>query len=412
MKKLIKSSVCFILIIFLTGCESQYLGGDRNAKWKKDLNYLEAALPQKHANLFFKTSEENFKKEIEDLKKSVETLNDDEVVDNIYEIIASIGDTHTSVYKQALSIYPIQFYYFRDGIYVINTISRYERILYTKLTKINGIDIEKVENTLLPLIAVDNEAMIKKTIPKYLMNPEILHGTRIVPDTEKAVFTFENEKGEANDLVISSVNRDTFKDKFIISEYDNSYPLYMQDRKLNYWYKYLDAEKTVYFKYNRCLSQGDSSRLEDFISELLKFMDSHPVDKFIIDIRDNSGGSDRYMGPVIDWLQGKEINNKNKLFVITGRATFSSAIINAVMLRKETNATFVGEATSGKPNHYGSVSSFQLPNSKITIQYSTQYNKVSEGDNSNTFMPDRIIEVSSKDYSNKKDPVLDYILGF
>ena len=61
MKKLINSTICFLLIclIFLTtGCQTQYLGGDRNEKWKKDLNYLQEALPKKHANLFFKVSEE------------------------------------------------------------------------------------------------------------------------------------------------------------------------------------------------------------------------------------------------------------------------------------------------------------------------------------------------------------------
>jgi C-terminal processing protease CtpA/Prc len=409
MNKLIKINICFILILFITGCESQYLGGDRNTKWEKDLNYLSVALPKKHANLFFNTSEENFNMEIKALKSSLDNLKDEEVVDGIYKIIASLGDTHTTVYKESLSVYPIQFYFFNDGIYVINTTSEYTESLYSKLVKINGVDIEQVQKALLPLIAVDNEAMIKKAIPKYLMNPEILYGVNIVPDTQKASFTFENEKGEKFNLDINSVNRKTFNGQFVISEYDSSYPLYMQDSKLNYWYKYLDKERTVYFKYNRCQSQ-EKNDIEAFTKELLNFLDSHPIDKFIIDIRDNTGGSDKYIKPFINWLKEKDINNKNRLFVIVGRYTFSSAIINAVMLKKETNATFIGEATSGKPNHYGAVSSFELPNSKISIQYSKQYNKMSE-DDSNTFMPDKVIDISIKDYLSKKDPILDYILG-
>lgn len=148
--------------------------------------------------------------------------------------------------------------------------------------------------------------------------------------------------------------------------------------------------------------------MENFTGDMLKFMNTHTVDKFVIDIRDNSGGSDKYIDPIIDWIKNKEINNKTHLFVIVGRTTFSSAIINAVTLRKETNATFIGEETSGKPNHYGSVKSFTLPNSKIEIQYSTQFNKTST-DNENTFMPDKIIEISIKDYLAKEDPVLNYI---
>lgn len=412
MNKFIKNILCFIfIIIFFTGCESQYLGGDRNAKWKKDLSYLQAALPKKHVNLFFKTNEQKFNDDINALKNSVNTLNDDEIVAGIYKIVATIGDTHTSVYKETINIYPIQFYYFKEGIYVVNTISQYKEALYSKLVKVNGIDVEKVQEAIIPLIAKDNEAMVKKSLPKYLMNAEALHGIKITTNTERTTFTFQNDKGETFDLNINAVNKKNFNGKFIIDKYNESYPLYMQKSNLNYWYKYLENEKTLYFKYNKCQEERDGKGIEDFTNELLKFMDTHPVDKFIIDIRDNPGGSDKYIIPFITWLKEKKINNKDSLFVIIGRNTFSSAILNAVMLKKDTNATFVGETTSGKPNHYGSVRDFILPNSKIAIQYSTQFNKLSE-DNSDTFMPDKVIEISIKDYLNKKDPVLDYILNY
>ena len=48
MKKIINIGLCsflVFLILWTTGCESQYLSGDRNSKWVKDLNYL-------HQNLF------------------------------------------------------------------------------------------------------------------------------------------------------------------------------------------------------------------------------------------------------------------------------------------------------------------------------------------------------------------------
>lgn len=183
----------------------------------------------------------------------------------------------------------------------------------------------------------------------------------------------------------------------------------MQKSNLNYWYKYISEEKTLYFKYNKCQEDDNSKTIENFTADMLKFMDAHIIDKFVIDIRDNSGDSDQYINPIIDWIKNKKINNKAQFFVIVGRTTFSSAIINTITLKKDTNAIFMGEETSGKQNHYGSVKNFTLPNSKIKIQYSTQFNKVSE-DNRNTFIPDKIIEISIKDYINKKDPILNYIL--
>lgn len=427
MNKFIKISLGFILIFSIllsTGCETQYLGGDRNAKWKKDLSYLEEALPKKHANLFFKISKEQFHNDVNNLKNSVDKLNDDEIIAGIYKIMASTGDAHSSAYKEFSKKYPIQFYCFREGIYVVNTTSEYKQTLYSKLVKVNGIDIEKVKQAIIPLIVAENEGMIKKSIPKYLSNPEILHGIKIAKDTEKAIFTFENDKGETFDINIKSVDRDKTH-KFIVNEsYDNSYPLYMQKPNSNYWYKYLDKEKTLYFKYNECLSDRDENapRIEDFITDMLKFIDNHPVDKFVIDMRTNGGGSDKYIVPIIDKLKNNKLNNKNSLFVIVGRGTFSAAMVDTVLLKKQTNATFVGESTGAKPSHYGAVKHFTIPNSKIDIGYSTQFNdsdeidedssKGSLDDNLNTFMPDKTIEISIKDYVNKKDPVLDYILDY
>lgn len=413
MDKFTKTNFCFILIflnIFFTGCESQYLGGDRNTKWIKDLNYMQKAIPKKHVNPFFKINQEKFNSELTSLKNSVYKLNDNQILSGIYKIVASIGDTHTSLYKKTSIIYPIQFYYFKEGIYVVNTLPEYKQALYTKLVKINGVDIETIQKNILPLIVNENSALIKKYIPKYLTNVEILHGLNITSSVKNALFTFENSQGDNFNLNINSLNNEDLHGKFIIKgTFDTSYPLYMQKSNLNYWYKYIAAEKTLYFKYNKCQEDNNSKTIEDFTTDMLKFMGSHIVDKFVIDIRDNSGGSDKYITPIINWIKTKKINNKDHLFVIVGRTTFSSAILNAVTLRKETNATFIGEETSGKPNHYGSVKSFTLPNSKIEIQYSTQFNKIS-ADNESTFIPDKIIEISIKDYLGKKDPILNYIL--
>lgn len=108
-------------------------------------------------------------------------------------------------------------------------------------------------------------------------------------------------------------------------------------------------------------------------------------------------------------IHRRMIGYPDKLFVIIGRETFSSAIIEAARFDEETNATLVGEMTSGKPNHYGSVRNFKLPNSKISIRYSTKHINIFKNQG-NSLMPDVLKEVSIDDYINKKDAVLDYIL--
>ncbi|MGE5631621.1 MAG: hypothetical protein ACM3TR_11065 [Caulobacteraceae bacterium] len=164
----------------------------------------------------------------------------------------------------------------------------------------------------------------------------------------------------------------------------------------------------MYFKYNRCLAMKGRP-LKGIFKEMIDLIDSGKVDKLVVNIRDNRGGSSPLLDPFIDEVTERDINNSNRLFVIVGRATYSSAILNVLHFKNETNATFLGEPTEGKPNHYGEVKSFKLPNTGMWVTYSTKYFTFIKGDPI-TFMPDRIIEVALQDYMDGKDPVLDALI--
>ena len=83
--------------------------------------------------------------------------------------------------------------------------------------------------------------------------------------------------------------------------------------------------------------------------------------------------------------------------------------MNALELDQQTNATLVGEPTGGKPNHFGEVRSFTLPNSGILIQHSTKFWKRIDGDPPST-MPDIAVPVLASDYFAGIDRALDIIL--
>ena len=95
--------------------------------------------------------------------------------------------------------------------------------------------------------------------------------------------------------------------------------------------------------------------------------------------------------------------------MVTGRRTYSSAILNALQFKQETHAILIGEATGGSPNHYGEVKKFELPNSQYPIRYSTKYFKRIEEDR-DTLEPDIKVGVSFEDYQTEKDVVLEKII--
>lgn len=126
-------------------------------------------------------------------------------------------------------------------------------------------------------------------------------------------------------------------------------------------------------------------------------------------MRYNGGGNSAQGRKLIEKLA--EFLKKNpqvKTYVVLGRETFSSAVLNAMDFKRLTDAVFVGEETAGKPNHFGEVRSFELPSSKLQVLYSTKYFRRTDQEVS-TLAPDVTIKMSFSDLAKGVDPVYEWI---
>ncbi len=413
----IKRKIAALLMISImcafSGCDSssKYVckSGNRVEAWQKDLDYLKEELPKKHKNLFFKLSKDQFNSEIEGLKQSLNKMNDDQIQMDINKIMTSIGDGHTGPNISSEKAFPLDLYWFSDGIYAINTTEEYSQIKYNKLAKINDKPIEEVIKSVSQVISHDNEQGIKSQIGYYIVMPSVLHGLNIIENMDSCKFTFEDSNGKISDVNLKPLSSDTVFSAVIgKGKEGEKVPLYMKNQDKAYWYEYLKDSKTVYFSYNKC-SEMQEKGFKQFSKELMDVINKEDVKKLVIDMRSNGGGISTILNDFIKEISKSKLNEKGKLYVITGRRTFSSAVLNVIDLKKNTKAIFVGEPTSGKPNHYGEVKKFKLPNSGLTIKYSTKHFNNYDKDDS-AFNPDKEITVSIKDYVNNVDPVMDYII--
>lgn len=84
--------------------------------------------------------------------------------------------------------------------------------------------------------------------------------------------------------------------------------------------------------------------------------------------------------------------------------------MNALDLKAKTKAKLIGEATGGKPNHYGEVKIFELNKLDIKVQYSTKYFKRVDGDPA-SLEPDVFIPINAEDIIQLKDPCLEYVIN-
>jgi hypothetical protein len=389
--------------------------------WEADLNLLKVELPKNHFNLYSLKTEKDFTYGIGQLLNEKRNLQDIAIAIKLQQLIASFGDSHTMVgwskFADNNKILPLNILWFKEGLYVIGSTEENQRILGHKILKINGNPITLVADSLRTLITEDNQASLKKELPKLIIYVQLLEHFGFVKDGSIRL-SLEDQKGESFDYAIqpSVMNRQNRR-----SIVPDSISLCYKNGKSVFTDSILNHGNVYYIQYNACASRefppqgfkGNPEQLplfRDFKKKVIGTINSNDFDKIIFDMRFNNGGNSAPGTELIREMSSiKKINQKGKLYVVIGRQTFSSAIINAMDFKNVTQAIFVGEETSGKPNHFGEIKLFELPNSGLKIQYSTKYFKNSETD-LKTITPDYTIEESFKDFIKGHDPVYDWII--
>ncbi|MCX6827558.1 MAG: hypothetical protein NTV06_09910, partial [candidate division Zixibacteria bacterium] len=324
-------------------------------------------------------------------------------------LVALIGDAHTSFYSPAISFsssLPLRFSWFKDNLYVIETTEPYRRALAAKVVKIGDITIDSVFSLMKSIISHENLSWVREQSQRLLPNPRILHSLTVISDTNEASFTLQDSLGSIFELKFNSC-AELNSNAWIKATM--ALPLYQTRSQESQWYKYLEDSRTIYFKYNFCFSLID---FPSFCHDLWIFADSVSAARIIVDLRDNPGGNNMQFSYFLKGFRKRPSWRKyGRLFIITNRGTFSSAILNAAELRQESEAISVGEEPGGLLNHYGDVRRFHLPNSDGIVHYSTQYFDLTP-ENQKRLIPDIKIEPAIEDYLSGRDPMLDTIMAF
>jgi hypothetical protein len=370
-----------------------------NDQWRSDFRYLAEQLPLKHANAFHYVSRENF----DQLAAKVDLLiQKGDARDNPFQFLrltAVIGDGHTSVSTSLLpGRYPVRFYWFGDELRVIRALPAAQEALGLRLSAIDGTPIKEVATRLREMISQDeNRWYFLNMSPLLIIRPGALHALGIVKETQQARFTFEKDNGETFDLTFGPAGdgQNDWREAYTAP------PLYLAHRDDGFWFTAFPETKTVYVVFNKY----DWLLLHSW--KLFRYLDSHPTERLVIDMRQNGGGdyNEGHRWLIAQILRRPSLNRRGHLFVVTGRATFSAAMSNAAQFRTETNATLIGEPPGEVPNSYQEHRSFVLPNSHLQVNYAVRYYKFLPAD-APALLPDQDVAPDWKSYREGTDPVL------
>ncbi|HET6164923.1 MAG TPA: hypothetical protein VFG37_14735 [Planctomycetota bacterium] len=386
----------------------------RVQRWREDLAFLAKELPARHKNLFFQLPREEFEAAVEELDEAVARRSDDELVVEFMRIVASAGDGHTSVQPGrgpvAWTRLPIRLKKFSDGLRVVAIARGREAALGAEVSAVGGVPVDEAWRRVASIVAHENESALAAFAPGDFEVPFLLHGLGLAPDGAHASFRVRDDAGKESELDLDTTPSPNTALGLVTAQTKEKTPLWQSHPDATYWFEWVESSKLLYLQYNAC--RNDAAKpFAELCSELFAAADAHEVERFVVDVRRNGGGDSTVIAPLFQGLGARrKLRAKGRLFVAIGPATFSSAMMNALQMRAGYGALLVGEPTGGKPNAYGEVKSFELPHSKLLVQYSTQYFEQVPGDPASV-EPDVVAPLSWAHWSEGRDPVLEAVLA-
>ena len=383
--------------------------------WIDDLDYLRLQIATRHGNPFHTADGQALAEGFQKLRESIPLRSDFEIAFGMQRLLAALGDGHSWLGYAGQPFTPhflFDAWEFSDGLYVTRAGPGYGKAAGARIIAIDGTPIEAVRERLALYISRDNDMDLLRQIPRIIRLAPALKAAGIAAKPDRAAFLLDTGTGEPFEMTFSAVPPQRFRTWYKKAEVPNSTPLYRRKIDVNYWYDALPGEQAVYFQFNRFVEMPGAP-FEDFVTELFAFIDTRPEACLIIDLRHNDGGWMNMIDLLLDPVKKRpRLGRKDNLYVITGRETFSSALMLCVRLERQTGVLFAGEPGRGKPNSYSEFGPFELPNTGLRGSLSTHYHQEGEPlDPRDRVDVDLPASLSYKDFRDGRDPALEAVLA-
>jgi len=396
-----------LLFILMASCGNTPDEVTVNEGWETDLQWIADSLPGLHYNLFMYVPEDSLLNRLCRLEQNLDNLSGMETIMELTGVLASMRCSHTGIAFWDYGdwqTYPISVMWLDDGLYVTAIDAEYSELIGSRLIGYGGYPAVEAAAAMSEMFPATNDIVRRTRAENFMMMAYPMEALGF-GDTDSAVtFTFLCATGD------TLTNQFRAVDQYTMETFHNresvTLPIWLGSDDF-YWYSYLPERKMLYCAYNSCALMGDY-HIDDYVEELRELTESEHVDAVVVDLRRNSGGNSMVAAPLISWLRELSENGDIQLYLIIGRWTYSSGILNAIEISEIPGVMVYGENTGGAPNHLGEVRTAQLPWSGLSVNYPTKYFQRVE-DEGTTMRPDVYIPLDPGMLFNGENRILDAI---
>jgi hypothetical protein len=394
-------------------------------QWRQDLEFVRREMPAQHANLFHTMTPARFDSALAAIESGLPRLSRAQVIVELMRLDALVADGHSNVSAwrdTAIRFHelPVSLYEFEDGLFVRAATAAHADLVGGRVLKIGDSDVDDALARMRPLIGHDNEMGIRAWAPVLLVMPEVLYAVGLLADPARVPIQVELG-GRRRDVMLEPAGPFPMR----TGETDRSWmtragwvdargrktPRWLSDPANTYWYEAIPAGRSLYCQVN-AIQQAPGDSLAAFMARALAAADSTGAERFVLDLRLNGGGDGYLVRDILLPLIKSHYDAPGRLYVITGRRTWSAAQMLICELEKYTHARFVGEPSSSRGNLYGDSKRIVLPNSRVTVRVSSLYWQYWDPRDDRPWIPvDIAAPLTFQAYEAAADPALEAALA-
>jgi hypothetical protein len=437
---------------------------------RQTIDHVTGELMLKHPGFYRYTSKKEFGIYIDSVKSTIrEPLTEYESYLKLKAIIAKIHCLHTTLslpgyYTDSVNklpvLFPFQIYFVNDKAYITKNRSDIKSIVAgDELVSINGQGISSIVARILPFISSDGYNVTMKYRVLYYQFPLLY---RIIEQQNQFVIVIKRHDKEETYQVKGALWNDIAEEGFLKE------PLRLKQLEFN-------MEHDIGFLKIHSFAKSDIEHarqdFKKFIDLVFAQLQENKIKDLVVDLRDNTGGSDNYAAyftsfffekpfrywdriEVTDaiakqikglvllsyrkpvkrdsvWLwqkakktdefdfyeeqQPAENNYKGNTYVLINGFCMSSCADVAAVLSFNKKATFIGEETGGgyQGNNSGMLPETKIPlfNFILTVPLQKYYNAVNPSENPGRgTIPDYRVVPSVSDVISGADKPLDFTI--
>jgi tetratricopeptide (TPR) repeat protein len=387
----------------------------RDEGWRYDLDYLVSEIRRVHVRFRNEPLPRGFESEVHALRAEIPRLDDAHVMLRLQGLMARLGDGHTVLYpfgrRVTLPSIPIRMYHFEDGWFVVEAPDSLNRWIGRRALAMGGVPIDTLARRVASFISLDNTIGIEWIGPLYLQLGDLIAAIGGARDAHRIQLTLQDRAGHREEVTVVADKPLRPQAPKLGPPPGGSPPLWLRDVQNPYWVAPLPAPGSLYVQFNQ-VADADSETLGAFALRLRAMLNRDATRNLVVDLRHNNGGNGYLLGELrrtLVWFVADD--PRNRLFLLTGRGTFSAAQIFLNQIDQETSAIVAGEPSSSRPDFPGEDTSLLLPWSGVHGSISSRWHMV-DGADTRTWIAPRIpVRLTSADYFGNRDPVLDAVLA-